>query len=140
MPRCSKRTRSGAAELLPGATSLDDHTHKRSRNSRRHARADDTTFSAKKCLAWFKEYTTLSEPEVLGETFISNQLNLILYILLHCYCSHYRSRRNGKILPRPWSGSRECGDVSYCIQNGCQTNGILHSGRVDQRQVVCFKS
>ncbi|OWR46191.1 DCN1-like protein 4 [Danaus plexippus] len=66
MPRCSKRTRSGAAELLPGATSLDDHTHKRSRNSRRHARADDTTFSAKKCLAWFKEYTTLSEPEVLG--------------------------------------------------------------------------
>ncbi|XP_026496364.1 DCN1-like protein 5 [Vanessa tameamea] len=71
MPRCSKRTRSGApaAELLPGTTSLEDHHHhKRSRNtsSRRHSKSEDTSFSVKKCLTWFKEYTTVSEPDVLG--------------------------------------------------------------------------
>ncbi|XP_041979711.1 DCN1-like protein 5 [Aricia agestis] len=71
MPRCSKRTRSSApaAELLPGTTSLEDHHHhKRSRNSssRRHSKSEDTSFSVKKCLAWFKEYTTVSEPDVLG--------------------------------------------------------------------------
>ncbi|KAH9641204.1 hypothetical protein HF086_004591 [Spodoptera exigua] len=73
MPRCSKRTRSGApangGEVLPGATAIDDHHHhKRSRNSssRRHSKSEDTSFSVKKCLAWFKEYTTASEPDVLG--------------------------------------------------------------------------
>ncbi|CAH0719808.1 unnamed protein product, partial [Brenthis ino] len=71
MPRCSKRTRSGApsTDLLPGTTSLDEHHHhKRSRNtsSRRHSKSEDTSFSVKKCLAWFKEYTTVSEPDVLG--------------------------------------------------------------------------
>ncbi|XP_050348718.1 DCN1-like protein 5 [Nymphalis io] len=71
MPRCSKRTRSGApaADLLPGTTSLEDHHHhKRSRNtsSRRHSKSEDTSFSVKKCLTWFKEYTTVSEPDVLG--------------------------------------------------------------------------
>ncbi|CAH2269047.1 jg16068 [Pararge aegeria aegeria] len=71
MPRCSKRTRSGAppTELLPGTTTLEDHHHhKRSRNSssRRHSKSEDTSFSAKKCLTWFKEYTTVSEPDVLG--------------------------------------------------------------------------
>ncbi|XP_047531128.1 DCN1-like protein 5 isoform X3 [Vanessa atalanta] len=68
MPRCSKRTRSGApaAELLPGTTSLEDHHHhKRSRNTR-HSKSEDTSFSVKKCLTWFKEYTTVSEPDVLG--------------------------------------------------------------------------
>ncbi|XP_045449900.1 DCN1-like protein 5 [Melitaea cinxia] len=71
MPRCSKRTRSSApaAELLAGTTSLEDHHHhKRSRNtsSRRHSKSEDTSFSVKKCLTWFKEYTTVSEPDVLG--------------------------------------------------------------------------
>ncbi|CAG4935251.1 unnamed protein product [Parnassius apollo] len=71
MPRCSKRTRSSAptSDVLPGATTIDDHHHhKRSRNSssRRHSKTEDTSFSVKKCLAWFKEYTTVSEPDVLG--------------------------------------------------------------------------
>ncbi|CAG9135384.1 hypothetical protein JYU34_017804 [Plutella xylostella] len=69
MPRCSKRTRSGAAELVPGATALDDHHHhKRSRNtsSRRHSKSEDTSFSPKKCLTWFKEYTSVEEPDILG--------------------------------------------------------------------------
>ncbi|KAI8422007.1 hypothetical protein MSG28_009912 [Choristoneura fumiferana] len=81
MPRCSKRTRSGAgagagagdvagAAGVPGATAIHHHhqQHKRSRNtsSRRHSKAEDTSFSAKKCIAWFKEYTTVSEPDVLG--------------------------------------------------------------------------
>ncbi|XP_026318952.1 DCN1-like protein 4 [Hyposmocoma kahamanoa] len=75
MPRCSKRTRSAAGgggaggDLLPGHTAIDDHHHhKRSRNtsSRRHSKSEDTSFSVKKCLAWFKEYTTVNEPDVLG--------------------------------------------------------------------------
>ncbi|XP_060801403.1 DCN1-like protein 5 [Amyelois transitella] len=71
MPRCSKRTRSGAPtnEVLPGATAIDEHHHhKRSRNSssRRHTKTEDTSFSARKCLTWFKEYTSVSEPDVLG--------------------------------------------------------------------------
>ncbi|XP_013173165.1 PREDICTED: DCN1-like protein 4 [Papilio xuthus] len=73
MPRCSKRSRSGApaapGDLLPGATALDEHHHhKRSRNtsSRRHSKAEESSFSVKKCLAWFKEYTTATEPDVLG--------------------------------------------------------------------------
>ncbi|XP_075975254.1 DCN1-like protein SCCRO4 [Anticarsia gemmatalis] len=73
MPRCSKRTRSGApasgGEVLPGATAIDEHHHhKRSRNSssRRHSKSEDTSFSAKKCLTWFKEYTSVSEPDLLG--------------------------------------------------------------------------
>ncbi|CAK1555292.1 unnamed protein product [Leptosia nina] len=69
MPRCSKRTRGAAADLLPGTTSLEDHHHhKRSRNtsSRRHSKAEDTSFSAKKCIAWFKDYTSVTEPDVLG--------------------------------------------------------------------------
>ncbi|KAI5639529.1 cullin binding domain-containing protein [Phthorimaea operculella] len=35
-------------------------------SSRRHSKSEDTSFSAKKCLAWFKEYTTVTEPDVLG--------------------------------------------------------------------------
>ncbi|XP_013147008.1 PREDICTED: DCN1-like protein 4 isoform X2 [Papilio polytes] len=70
MPRCSKRSRSAApGDLLPAATALDDHhRHKRSRNtsSRRHSKVEDSSFSVKKCLAWFKEYTTVTEPDVLG--------------------------------------------------------------------------
>ncbi|XP_045522494.1 DCN1-like protein 5 [Pieris brassicae] len=69
MPRCSKRTRGAAADLLPGTTSLEDHHHhKRSRNtsSRRHSKTEDISFSPKKCLVWFKEYTTIAEPDVLG--------------------------------------------------------------------------
>ncbi|GBP50134.1 DCN1-like protein 4 [Eumeta japonica] len=75
MPRCSKRTRSGAVasgDLLPGTTSLDDdrlsHHHKRSRNnsSRRHSKSEETSFSPKRCLGWFKEYTTVREPDILG--------------------------------------------------------------------------
>ncbi|XP_026749005.1 DCN1-like protein 5 [Galleria mellonella] len=73
MPRCSKRTRSGApvngGDVLPGATAIEEHHHhKRSRNSssRRHSKSEDTSFSAKKCLTWFKEYTTVLEPDVLG--------------------------------------------------------------------------
>lgn len=70
MPRCSKRTRGAVTGDVgvPGATAIDAQQHKRSRNtsSRRHSKAEDSSFSAKKCLAWFKEYTTVSEPDVLG--------------------------------------------------------------------------
>lgn len=79
MPRCSKRQRSAAAGVTALAPSAlvaiaDDpdarhsYHHKRSRNnsSRRHSKTEETPFSVKRCLTWFREYTTPDETDILG--------------------------------------------------------------------------
>lgn len=45
------------------------YTSKRQRNttsSRRSSRLEETSFSQKRCLAWFREYTTPDDPDSLG--------------------------------------------------------------------------
>ncbi|XP_077302941.1 DCN1-like protein SCCRO4 isoform X2 [Arctopsyche grandis] len=37
-----------------------------SENNRRYSKSDDSTFSVKRCLTWFREYTTPDEPDLLG--------------------------------------------------------------------------
>lgn len=65
MPRCSKRSR--GVDLTAGTTALSDHMHKRSRNTnRRHSKSEENNFNLKKCITWFKDYTTADEPDVLG--------------------------------------------------------------------------
>lgn len=65
MPRGKRRQ---ATEMAPAED--DRHTSKRQRggnysNTRRTTKSDDT-FSSKRCISWFKEYTTADEPEMLG--------------------------------------------------------------------------
>lgn len=64
MPRGKRR----ATEMAPAEN--DRHTSKRQRggnysNTRRTTKSDET-FSSKRCITWFKEYTTADEPEMLG--------------------------------------------------------------------------
>lgn len=65
MPRSKRR-----APTDMNSADDDRYTSKRLRNStnsRRYARVDElSTFSQKKCLTWFREYTSPDEPDVLG--------------------------------------------------------------------------
>uniref|UniRef100_A0A0K8TLX2 Defective in cullin neddylation protein n=1 Tax=Tabanus bromius TaxID=304241 RepID=A0A0K8TLX2_TABBR len=64
MPRGKRRC---TTEMGPAED--DRHTSKRQRNnnssSRRYNKTEDA-FNAKRCIAWFREYTTPDEPETLG--------------------------------------------------------------------------
>ncbi|BES93925.1 DUF298 [Nesidiocoris tenuis] len=65
MPRSKRRLNS---DMGPEE---DDRHYKRSRNTvssdRRFSKTEDnSSFSQKRCLAWFREYTTPDEPELLG--------------------------------------------------------------------------
>ncbi|KAL1403060.1 hypothetical protein pipiens_005828 [Culex pipiens pipiens] len=67
MPRGKRRS---TAEMGPSED--DRHSSKRQRNtyqssqsSRRYSKVDDA-FSQKRCIAWFREYTTPDDPDTLG--------------------------------------------------------------------------
>lgn len=65
MPRGKRRS---AADMGPGDD--DRHCSKRrltTSSSRRHSKAEDiSSFSQKRCIAWFREYTTPDDPDTLG--------------------------------------------------------------------------
>lgn len=65
MPRSKRRT---ATDMGPGDD--DRHYSKRFRNtnsSRRYSKSDDAlSFNQKRCLTWFREYTTPDDPDTLG--------------------------------------------------------------------------
>ncbi|XP_066156498.1 DCN1-like protein 4 isoform X2 [Euwallacea fornicatus] len=63
MPRSKRRATDNMS-----STDDDRYSSKRLRNSsgRRSTRAEDTAFSQKRCLTWFREYTSPDDPETLG--------------------------------------------------------------------------
>ncbi|XP_030752512.1 DCN1-like protein 4 isoform X1 [Sitophilus oryzae] len=64
MPRSKRRATTDMA-----SNDEERYTSKRQRNttsSRRSSRLEETSFSQKRCLAWFREYTTPDDPDSLG--------------------------------------------------------------------------
>ncbi|XP_026473300.1 DCN1-like protein 4 [Ctenocephalides felis] len=58
MPRTKRRN--------PECPVEGDRSFKRVKTNLRSKKTEDTTFNAKRCLAWFHEYTTKDDPDTLG--------------------------------------------------------------------------
>lgn len=73
MPRGKRQRSTAAAAAEMGPSEDDRQSSKRQRNtsyqssqsSRRYSKVDDA-FSQKRCIAWFREYTTPDDPDTLG--------------------------------------------------------------------------
>lgn len=86
-----------------------------------------TSFNQKKCIAWFRQYSSTSSPDTMGNyfdnsylTWINSQLSLFFWRAWRCW----------NLLSGPGCWARECCIASLVMENGSQTNGIFHIARM----------
>lgn len=103
--------------------------------SRKSAKTDES-FNTKRCTLWFDEYTGVDDANVIGKHllyFSSIHVETKLSWSLVRYIFFLRSRRNRKVLWRPWCRTRKRCNVSHSVENGRKKNGFLHQARMAQR-------